>query len=68
MILLFEYSTVERDEINNLPTDKVIRSEMFGGLHVVSAACFDFVLKLACVFVRCLTWTKLAVLRNKLVQ
>ena len=41
---------------------------MFGGLIFVSASYYEFILRIECVFVKCLTSTKLAVLGNTLVQ
>jgi len=68
MISLFECGSIEQKDTNNIPTEKVVRSEIFGGLKFISAVYFDFILKLEYVFVRCLTSTKLAVLGNSLVQ
>ena len=68
MISLFEWGTVDRKDVNNLPTEKVILSEMFGGLNFVSIMYYDFILKLEYVFVKCLTSEKLAVLGNSLIQ
>ena len=68
MILLYECGTADREDINNLPTEKVIWSEMFGGLNFVSATYDDFIFKLEYVFVKCLIPEKLAVLGNTLIQ
>lgn len=68
MISLFECGTVDRNDNNNLPTEKVVRSEMFGGLNFVFALYYDFILKLEYVFVKCLISEKLAVLGNNLIQ
>ena len=68
MIELFECGTVNKADTLNLPTEKVVRSEMFGGLSFVSASYYEFILRIEYVFVKCLTSTKLAVLGNTLVQ
>ena len=68
MITLFECGTADLNDVNNLPTEKVIRCEMFGGLNCVSAGYYDFILKLEYVFVKCLTSEKLAVLGNSIIQ
>ena len=68
MISLFERGIVDQKDTDNIRTEKVVRLKMFGGLKFVSAAYFDFVLRLEYVFVRYLTSTKLAVLGSSLVQ
>ena len=68
MILLFECASVDQKDANNLPTEKVVRLEMFGGLNFVSLAYYDFVLRLEYVFVKSLTSVKLAVLGDNLID
>ena len=68
MINLFECGTINADETAGLPTGKILRTEMFGGLNFVSASYFEFVLRMEYVFMKCLTSAKLAVLGNGLIQ
>ena len=68
MIELFECGTVNKADAINLPTEKVVRSEMFGGLSFVSACYYEFILWIEHFFVKYLTSIKLVVLGNTLVQ
>jgi hypothetical protein len=55
MIRLFELATIDRSQAKDLPIEKVLRTERFGGLHFVSKEYFDFIQRLEFVFVKCLT-------------
>ena len=68
MIELFECGTVNKADAIDLPSEKVIRSEMFGGLSFVSRMYYEFILRIEYVFVKSMTSAKLAVLGNTLVQ
>jgi len=68
MISLFKCGTVDRDQTGDLPTGKVLRSEMFRALHFVSDLYVKFILRLEYIFARCLTPMKLVVLGNSLLQ
>ena len=67
---LFENHTLEKDsdQLVDLPTAKVTRSEMFGGLQVCTSAYFHFILRLEYVFVKLLSPSNLAVLGKELIQ
>ena len=52
MIELFECGRVNKADTLNLPTEKVVRSEMFGGLSFVPACYYEFILRIEYVFIK----------------